>query len=121
MKKQIQINIGMNNNPMTNEQIVNYFATHPNYHLAGYYFKDMTFQGEPEPTFVAWLKTDYTRDSKILADFEAFCNFFTQESIALVTPTMSVLAFNHGYKGDPYKFDAQYFEFFLTNKSKLRD
>jgi hypothetical protein len=39
--KTLQLNLGLNNNPMNAEQIVNYFATLEGYRLMGYYFKDM--------------------------------------------------------------------------------
>lgn len=119
MKHQIQINLGLNNNPMTAEEVITYFATLKDYHLAGYYIKTMEFQGEPEPTFVAWLKTNYSRQSKIIADFENIASMMTQESIALVTSEMEVLVFNPSYDGDGYRFDPKYFEYFLTNKSKI--
>lgn len=98
---------------MTAEEVITYFATLKNYHLAGYYIKTMEFQGNPEPTFVGWLKTDYARQSKIIADFEGIASVMTQESIALVTDEMELLVFDIAYTGDPYKFDPQYFEYFF--------
>jgi hypothetical protein len=113
MKRNIQINIGMNNNPMTQDEVIRYFASHPNYQLSGYYFKDMTFQGNTEPTFVAWIQTDLARDSRVLEDFEAIASVMTQECIALVTDSMKALAFNPSYKGERYMFNANLFEFIL--------
>lgn len=119
MKHSIQINVGLNNNPLNEEQIAEYFASFSGYDLCGYYFKDMTFQGEIEPTFVAWLKTDFARQSKIILDFENIASVLNQESIALVTSEMEVLVFNVNYSGEGYRFDPKYFEYFLTNKSKI--
>lgn len=119
MKHSIQINLGLNNNPMTADEAITYLATLSGYHLAGYYVKTMEFQGNPEPTVVAWLKTDYARQSKIIADFENIASMMTQESIALVTSEMEVLVFNPTYSGDGYQFDPKYFEYFITNKSKI--
>lgn len=104
---------------MTAEQVITYLATLSGYHLAGYYVKTMEFQGEPEPTVVAWLKTDYSRQSKIIKDFEDIALMMTQESIALVSSEMEVLVFNPTYSGDGYQFDPKYFEYFITNKSKI--
>ena len=109
--KTLQINLGLNNNPMTSKQVINYFATLPEYRLMAYYIKDKSFNGEVEPTFVALMEYDYTKQSKVLADAESWCSFFTQESIALVTDRMEVLAFNVNYKGDGYKFDTNLFEY----------
>ena len=113
MRHQIQINLGLNNNPMTAEELITYLATLSGYHLVGYYIKTMEFQGNPEPTVVAWLKTDYARQSKIIKDFEDIALVTNQESIALVTSEMEVLVFNPTYSGDGYKFDPAYFEYFL--------
>ena len=91
--KTLQINLGLNNNPMTREEIVTYFATLKNYRLMAYYFKNMEFNGQIEPTFVAMLEYKYTRQSKVLTDVENWCNLFTQESIAVSTDYMEFLAF----------------------------
>lgn len=109
--KTIQINLGLNNNPMTSKQVINYFATLPEYRLMAYYIKDKTFNGEVEPTFVALMEYCYAKESKVLADAEAWCSFFDQESIALVTDRMETLAFNVNYKGEGYKFDTNLFEY----------
>ena len=109
--KTIQINLGMGNNPMSEGQVSEYFAKLSEYRLMAFYFKDMTFNGEVEKTFVALLEHKYTRDSKVLLDVESWCNFFNQESIAFVTDKMEALAFNHSYAGDGYKFDSSYFEY----------
>ena len=109
--KTLQINLGLNNNPMTREEIVTYFATLKNYRLMAYYFKNMEFNGQIEPTFVAMLEYKYTRQSKVLTDVENWCSLFTQESIAFVTQYMESLAFNVSFVGEPYKFDNSLFEY----------
>lgn len=116
--KTLQLNLGLNNNPMNAEQIVNYFATLEGYRLMGYYFKDMQFNEQIEPTFVALLEYQYSRQSKVLTDFENWCSFFTQESIAVSTDYMEFLAFNVNYKGEPYRFSSEYFEYF-KNANKI--
>lgn len=109
--KTLQINLGLNSNPMTREEIVTYFATLKDYRLMAYYFKNMEFNGQIEPTFVAMLEYKYTRQSKIVVDFENLCSFFTQESIAVSTEYMEFLAFNVSFVGEPYKFDSNLFEY----------
>jgi hypothetical protein len=109
--KTLQINLGLNNNPMTAEEVINYFATLTEYRLMAYYIKDKEFNGNVEPTFVAMLEYKYARQSKVLADAEAWCSFFEQESIALVTNKIEVLAFNVNYNGDAYKFNTNLFEY----------
>jgi hypothetical protein len=109
--KTLQINLGLNNNPMNADQVTEYFASLKEYRLMAFYFIDKTFNGEVEPTFIALLEHKYTRDSKILSDAENWCSLFTQESIAVVTDKMEVLAFNTKYEGDTYKFDSSLFEY----------
>lgn len=109
--KTLQINLGLNNNPMTAEEVINYFATLTEYRLMAHYIKDKEFNGNVEPTFVAMLEYKYVRQSKVLIDAEAWCSLFTQESIAISTDFMEVLAFNVNYKGDAYKFNTNLFEY----------
>jgi hypothetical protein len=110
--KTVQVNLGMNNNPMNEEEVLNYMGTLNGYRLMGYYFTEKEFKGNPEPTFVAILEYKYSSDSKVLADFERLCSVFNQESIAIVTNKMEVLAFNVNYKGGGYYFNRKFFEYF---------
>lgn len=109
--KTIQINLGLNNNPFNEDQVTEYFAKLSEYRLMAFYILNKTFNGEVEPTFVALLEHKYTRDSKVLSDVENWCSIFNQESIAVVTDKMEVLAFNTNYNGETYKFDKTLFEY----------
>ena len=109
--KTVTVNIGLNNNTMTPDEVVDYMATLHGYRLMAYYMKDMTFEGNIEPTFVGLLEYRYSRQSKIVADFENIASVMTQESIAISTDYMDVLVFNQSYKGDGYKFNPQLFEY----------
>ena len=109
--KTLQINIGLNNNPFTAEQVIDYIASNKEYRLMAYQIVDSEFQGKVEPTFVGLLEYKYNRQSKILQDFESIASVMTQESIALVTDRMSVIAFNPAYDGEGYQFDSQYFKY----------
>lgn len=108
----VQINVGLNNNSLNNLEVLEYFDTLGGYRLVGYYFKDMIFEGAIEPTFIALLEHKYARQSKVLTDFENIASVMNQESIAIVTDFMQVLAFNNSYNGSGYLFDATLFEFF---------
>jgi hypothetical protein len=57
------------------------------------------------------LEYKYARQSKVLTDAENWCSLFTQESIAISTDFMEVLAFNPSHEGDRYKFDSNLFEY----------
>jgi hypothetical protein len=95
---------------MTAEQVIDYMANNKEYRLMAYQIVDSEFQGNVEPTFVGLLEYKYSRQSKILSDFENIASVMTQESIAIVTDKMQVLAFNPSYEGDGYQFDIQYFK-----------
>ena len=43
--KTLQINLGLNNNPMNGLEVTNYFENLENYRLIGSYIKDMNFNG----------------------------------------------------------------------------
>jgi len=109
--KTLQINIGLNNNPFTAEEVIDYIAGNKEYRLMAYQIVNSEFQGNVEPTFVGLLEYKYNRQSKILQDFENIASVMTQESIALVTDRMSVIAFNPAYDGEGYQFDSQYFKY----------
>ena len=106
----LQINIGLSNNTMTAEQVIDYMASNKEYRLMAYQIVDSEFNGNVEPTFVGLLEYNYTRQSKILSDFENIASVMTQESIAIKTDKMQALAFNPSYAGDVYEFDNQYFK-----------
>jgi hypothetical protein len=95
---------------MTTEQVIDYIASNKEYRLMAYQIVDAEFNGNVEPTFVGLLEYKYNRQSKILSDFENIASVMTQESIALVTDKMQVLAFNPSYNGAEYEFDSQYFK-----------
>jgi hypothetical protein len=109
--KTLQINIGLCNNSMTPEEVIYYIASNKEYRLMAYQIVDAEFNGNVEPTFVGLLEYKYSRQSKILSDFENMASVMTQESIAIKTDKMQVLAFNPSYAGEGYEFDNQYFKY----------
>ena len=107
----IQVNVGLSNNPLTADQVVNYFATLQGYRLMAYYVTTKTYLGEPEETFVGMLEYNYANDSKVLQDFEKIASEMNQDCIALSTKKMEVLAFNPSYSGEVFRFDSELFEY----------
>lgn len=107
--KTLQINIGLNNNPYTKDQVIDRMASDSNYRLMAYQIVMSEFNNQPEETFVGLFEYNYTNQSKILSDFEFLASEMTQESIAISTDSMDVLAFSPRYKGDRYKFNSDYF------------
>jgi len=109
--KTLQVNIGLNNNPYTSEDVIDRMASDKNYRLIAYQIVDSEFEGKVEPTFVGLFEYKYGRDSKVLNDFEDLASVMTQQSIAVMTSSMEVLAFSPSYKGKRYHFDRKFFKF----------
>jgi hypothetical protein len=114
--KTIQVNIGLNNNSFTSSEVIDYMASLKDYRLMAYYIKDMTFQGNVEPTFVGVLEYKYSRQSKVLSDFENIASVMTQECIAISTDYFEALAFNPSYSGEGYRFNPELFEYIRLTK-----
>ena len=98
----IQINVGLVNNPLTEDGVIAYFASNDSYRLIAFQILDSTFVG--------LLEYKYNRQSKILQDFENIASVMTQESISIKTDRMQALAFNPSYDGDNYEFNIEYFK-----------
>jgi hypothetical protein len=103
-----QVNIGMDNNTLTKEQLVDFFMEHKRFRLMAYTFQDGEFQGKSEETFVAMFENSVS-EGRTLVEFELICDLLDQESIALRLEGGDVLAFNPNYKGDKYKFNDEFF------------
>jgi hypothetical protein len=108
--KTLQVNIGLNNNPYTSEDVIDRMASDKNYRLMAYQIVDMEYLGNIEPTFVGLFEYKYARQSKILTDFEDLASEMTQDSIAISTDKMDAMAFSPRYTGEPYKFDEKLFK-----------
>ena len=109
--KTLQVNIGLNNNSFTADEVIDYMASNENYRLMAYQIVDSEFEGNVEPTFVGLFEYKYTRQSKILTDFENLASVMLQDSIAISTDFMEVLVFNPSYNGKGYRFDRQFFKY----------
>jgi len=107
--KTLTINIGLNNNRYTKDQLIDRMASDSSYRLMAYQIVMGEFNNEPEETFVGLFEYTYTNQSKILSDFELLSADMTQECIALSTDSMDALAFSPSFKGARYKFNSEYF------------
>jgi len=103
-----QVNIGIGNNTLSTDQLVDFFAEHKRFRLIAYTFQYGLFQGESEETFVAVFENSVSEGST-LVEFELICDLLEQESIALRLEGGDVLAFNPNYKGEKYKFNDDFF------------
>lgn len=107
--KTLTINIGLGNNPYTAEQVIDRMASDTNYRLMAYQIVTAEYNEEPEETFVGLFEYKYSRDSKILSDFENLASVMTQECIAISTQSLDALAYSPSHQGDRNKFDNKYF------------
>ncbi len=103
------INIGLNNNPKNIEQLWRYMATLQGFHLIEFAERNGMYNGVPEPTFVARLRTDYSRLSKVVADIENMCSVLDQICIPIKGDAFELLVYRMNFGGEPQKFDNKYF------------
>lgn len=109
--KTLQVNIGLNNNPMTNEGVITYIASLQGYRLMGYYLTTKIYKGVAELTVVAVFQYKYARQSKVLQDWENIASDMHQECIAVSTDYFEALAFSPSYTGKPLRFSSRQFEY----------
>jgi len=103
------INIGLNNNPKTFEELWRYVADMQGYHLIGFSERNGEYNGVAEPTFVARLRTDYSRLSKVVADIENLCSVLDQICIPIKSDAFELLVYKISFDGEHQKFDNKYF------------
>lgn len=106
----ITVNIGLNNNTMTYEDVKYYFEKKSPYKLINHKLYTGEYNNLPEPTFVGNLTTPYARYSKIINDFENICSVMNQECIAISCKGMDTMVFNPNYSGEKFKFNKNFFE-----------
>jgi hypothetical protein len=103
----ITINIGLNNNPLTLEEIAKLLNQFKLFGLTDYAEKLGEYVGAEEPTFVGELEVMTTNFA------EALCEIMTQDCIAIYNHDWEVgeLVYNPLYEGEKYEFDPKYFLF----------
>ena len=109
MKKLI-VNIGMKNNSKgTFKELTKYVENLKEYKVIEVLVTVMTYEGEDELTMIATFEHNYSRDSKVLSDWENIASVLTQDCIAISSDTMDALAFSPNFKGKNFKFDSNLF------------
>ena len=108
--RRVTINIGLNNNTMTFNQVLEIVNNFEGYEVISFPSKAVIGQyiGQDEPTVVMELLTTLS-NGKILVHFEKLAELMNQECIAVSTDGMDILAFSKMYEGEKYNFDLQYF------------
>lgn len=106
--RQVVLNIGLNNNNSSIEDIKKTISKAFNTTKIDTMLADGTYIGNTEPTLVARFYTLKTFNT-VVKLVEQLCTDFTQGSIALVSEEYKMLVFNKLYKGEVMDFDEKYF------------
>ena len=112
MRKLVTINVGLKDNKLNQNEIVEYFKNmYPkgSYFLEKYTFEVGEYKGEKEITFVALLSYTYNDASKVLSDFEKIASVLNQECIAIKAYGLQALAYNLTTKDKSTVFNQEYF------------
>lgn len=131
MNTLVTLNIGLNNNPFTAQEIASIlhqmFSMRYKQGLGAIIetFKVMSqYEGKPEPTLVAKISNTSDMFSYWKGSMQILCKTLEQDSIAFriestdddgFKTTKQALAFNPEYTGERYEFDEK---FFITEPTK---
>ena len=103
----VTLNIGLENNPWSFTQVVNYFKTYSDGE-ALVRLATGTYNGNTERTAVVLFETDrgviYIREW-----IERLCKLMTQESIAMKFGKVGMLIYAEDFRGERHSFDQKYF------------
>lgn len=102
----IEMNIGLNNNPCTAQEIVSVLAS--SFGSLKHNVQIGEWDGANEPTLVieVLVEYEYFRIKPIVA---RLVHFLTQDAIAFRFNGDGELVFNDSYTGERYPFDEKYF------------
>jgi hypothetical protein len=103
------INIGLLNNPLTAQEVINYLKTMRGYTLLQLTQSSGSYHDLIEPTIVAELETNYKLLSKVVATVENLCSVFEQECIPISSDQFDILVYGINHVGFKDKFDEEYF------------
>lgn len=124
MKKQLTINVGLNNNKFDQKTILDYFERlytwQGAYKLLEYTFEVGEWQGQKEITFVGLFEYYYSNASKVLNDFEKIASVMQQQCIAIKCDGLEALAYNVSTKNKTQVFDKNYF-YNIVKQPKIKN
>jgi len=101
------LNIGLNNNPLTYNEILEYLTK--DFKVIAHTEAQGSYNGEIEPTLVAVIYNPYSTASGFIKKIEGIANVLTQNCIAVSTDQFDILCYAQGYKHERYKFNPNYF------------
>jgi len=103
------INIGLLNNPLTAQEVINYLKTLRGYKLLQLTQSSGSYHDLIEPTIVAELETNYKLLSKVVSTVENLCSVFEQECMPISSDQFDILVYGIKHVGFKDKFDEEYF------------
>ena len=101
------LNIGLNNNPFTQDQILEKLSV--DYHIVASRFAVGSYDGDVEPTLVVLIDSPYAHASGFIKKIEQLADVLPQNCIAVSTDQFDILCYAQGYQGERFKFNEQYF------------
>lgn len=101
------LNIGLNNNPLSQEAIIN--KLREDYAVDTYKYGIGRYEDGLEPTLIIHLSSPYARTSHFIKKIEELATILTQNCIAVSTDQFDLLVYAQNFNGQQYKFDNQYF------------
>jgi len=114
----LTLNIGLNNNPLSAEQIINHFKRNAGADILAFEEVVMEWGGEPEPTLVIEVnKEDESFNDKVLLELfiQELCYIYEQDAIAWELNGEGVLTYRSNYDGERGEFDVNYFKTISNN------
>lgn len=101
------LNIGLNNNPLTYDQILEYLTK--DFKVISHTEAKGSYNGEIEPTLVAVIDNPYSSLGGFITKIEQLASVLTQNCIAVSTDQFDLLCYAQGYKHERFKFNPNYF------------
>lgn len=103
----IKLNIGLENNPLTESDIIKILWLNGFYHMKSRVHVG-TYLGNPERTLV--IEGNYLRnEAQFIRVIEALCLMLTQECIAAMADGVGALIYDPNFKGEFIWFNKDYF------------
>lgn len=103
----IKLNIGLENNPLTDTDITKILWINGFYHMKTRIHVG-TYLGNPERTLI--IEGIYSRnEEQFIRVIEGLCLMLTQECIAAVVNDVGALIYNPTFVGETIEFDSDYF------------
>jgi hypothetical protein len=110
--KTIELNIGLNNNPLDVDDILNQTGICLDLDITDVAVLDSQYKGQPEETLVILAKLPTI--TRLEEHISRLCDSLTQESIAYTLDGRGELVYRLGFEGDRQEFNYNFFQTLQT-------